>query len=192
MNINFTVPTYRKKSKDNISKLYTSGVSYIKKCEEFVMEKYGFDDVIFTTSCTHSLEMMALILDLKEGDEVLIPSYTFVSTANAFVKFGINVKCVDSCNDNPNIEPSEILKNITEKTKAVVVVHYGGVSCEMEEIKKICEDNHLYLLEDAAQSIHSFYNNNVVGKTGILSAFSFHSTKNINCSEGGMLVINDK
>jgi dTDP-4-amino-4,6-dideoxygalactose transaminase len=166
--------------------------NYKQKCEEYINKKYNFTHSILTTSCTHSLEMMAMLLDIKEGDEVIVPSYTFVSTANAFVKFGAVIKCVDSEKDNPNIDPLKIEKEITDKTKALVIVHYGGWGCNMEKIVEICEKKNIYLLEDAAQAIHSYYKNKAVGSYGILSAFSFHSTKNINCSEGGLLVINDE
>ena len=127
--------------------------------------------------------MMALILNIGHGDEVLIPSYTFVSTANAFVKFGASIKCIDSENLNPNIDINKIEENITNKTKALVVVHYAGWSCNMEKVKLLCEKHNIYLLEDAAQAINSYYDGKPLGSFGILSAFSFHSTKNINCGE---------
>jgi len=189
--IPYTTQCYYEESIEYIRDMAINNTSYIKKCEQLVEEKYKFPHTIFTTSCTHSLEMMAMILGLGEGDEVLIPSYTFVSTANAFVKFGATIKCVDSQGDNPNIDPDQIEKLINKNTKALVVVHYGGWACDMEKIREICKKNNIYLLEDAAQAINSYYNNKPLGTFGIMSAFSFHSTKNIGCGEGGMLVIND-
>lgn len=191
-NIPFNIPNYDEKFLDNISNHFVSNVSFIKKCQDLVKEKYNFNNTIFTTSCTHSLEMMAMILNIGTGDEVIIPSYTFVSTANAFVKFGASVKCIDSIQNDPMMDIDNIEKQISSKTKAIVVVHYGGNSCNMIKIKDICEKYNIYLLEDAAQAINSYYNGIPLGSFGILSAFSFHSTKNINCGEGGMLVINDE
>ena len=176
----------------NIEDHFKNNISYIKKCEDFLKKKYNFEHVILTTSCTHSLEMMAMILDIGNGDEVIVPSYTFVSTANAFVKFGAKIKLIDSCEENPNIDLDKIEESITEKTKALVVVHYGGWSPDMNRLKKICKDKNIYLLEDAAQAIDCYYDSKPSGSFGILSAFSFHNTKNIHCGEGGLLVINDK
>lgn len=190
--ISFSTPYFDSECLKHIEIASINNVSYINKCEMLLNTKYNFPHSILTTSCTHSLEMMAMLLDIKEGDEVIVPSYTFVSTANAFVKFGAVIKCIDSEKDNPNIDPLKIEQEITDKTKALVIVHYGGWGCKMEKIVEICEKNNIYLLEDAAQAINSYYKNNALGSYGILSAFSFHSTKNINCSEGGLLVINDE
>lgn len=189
--ISFTEPVYSKKSLECIQKHFGEKVSYKKKVIKLVKDRWKFNHVILTTSCTHALEAMAMILNIGPGDEVLIPSYTFVSTANAFVKFGASVKCIDSKKDNPNIDEEKICSSITSKTKALVIVHYAGVACEMEKIVKICKDNNIYLLEDAAQAINSYHKDIPLGSFGIMSAFSFHSTKNIGCGEGGMLVIND-
>lgn len=193
MNVNFSEPTYLQNSIENIKNLFESDkpISYIDKCRNLIREKYDFKDTILTTSCTHALEMMAMILDIGYGDEVIMPSYTFVSTANAFVKFGATIKFIDSMNENPNMDIGNIKELITSKTKAIVVVHYGGWSCNMDELVDICNKHSIYLLEDAAQAINSYYNGKPLGSFGILSAFSFHTTKNINCGEGGMLVIND-
>ena len=188
----FSKPYYNKQCLEDIKNASINNISYIDKCETFLTNKYKFPHCILTTSCTHALEMMAMILDIGNSDEVLIPSYTFVSTANAFVKFGASIKCVDSFKDNPNIDPDKIEKAITKKTKALVIVHYAGVACDMDKISSICKKHNIILLEDAAQAINSYYKGNALGTFGLLSAFSFHSTKNINCGEGGLLVINDK
>lgn len=196
ISIPFTKENYSEESIDCIRDHYENGVSYKEKVVKFVKNKWGFRHVILTTSCTHALEAMAMILNIGLGDEILIPSYTFVSTANAFVKFGASVKCIDSRHDNPNIDEEKILEAITEKTKALVVVHYAGWPCNMDRITKICNKKEIHLLEDAAQAINSYYktpggNFRPLGSFGIMSAFSFHATKNIGCGEGGMLIIND-
>lgn len=194
--IPFNKPFYNEKCLVNIKKTYENGVQsgdgfFTNKCKKLLKEKYKFNNCFFVPSCTHALEMMAMLLNIKDGDEIIIPSYTFVSTANAFVKFGAKVVCVDSLNENPNIDPNEIEKNITNNTKAVCIVHYAGWACDMDKIKKLCEKFNIILLEDAAQAINSFYKNQPLGTFGSMSAFSFHETKNINCGEGGLLVIND-
>ncbi len=187
----FSKPYYNKQCLEDIENASINDISYIDKCETFLTNKYKFPHCILTTSCTHALEMMAMILDIGIGDEVLIPSYTFVSTANAFVKFGASIKCIDSCKDNPNIDPDKIEKAITKKTKALVIVHYAGSACDMDKISFICKKHNIILLEDAAQAINSYYKGKALGTFGLLSAFSFHSTKNVNCGEGGLLVVND-
>lgn len=165
---------------------------YTKKCQQFFEDKYGFERCLLTTSCTDALEMCAILLDIKLGDEVIIPSYTFVSTANAFVLRGAKIIFADSNSKNPNIDEQKIESLITHKTKAIIVVHYGGIACEMDKIMAIANKYKLYVIEDAAQSIDSFYKNKPLGSIGHLSTFSFHETKNIMSGEGGMLVINDK
>ena len=138
-----------------------------------VGEKYNFEDVIFTTSCTHALEMMSMILNIGNGDEVIIPSYTFVSTANAFVKFGATIKCIDSLSNNPMINLDDIENAITDKTKAIVVVHYAGQSCDMDRLTDICNKHNIYLLEDAAQAINSYYKNKPLGSFEHCQHFHF-------------------
>jgi dTDP-4-amino-4,6-dideoxygalactose transaminase len=165
---------------------------FTKKCHEFFESRYGFPKCLLTTSCTAALEMAAILLDIKPGDEVIMPSYTFVSTANAFVLRGARVIFVDSQPDHPNIDAEQIEERITERTKAIVVVHYAGVGCDMAPIMDIAERHGLFLVEDAAQAIESFYHGRPLGSIGHLSAFSFHETKNIISGEGGMLVINDE
>lgn len=165
---------------------------FTKKCHEFFQTKYGFMKCLLTTSCTDALEMAAILINTREGDEIIMPSYTFVSTANAFVLRGAKIVFADSNNQNPNINVSKIEQLITNKTKAIVPVHYAGIACDMDEILRIAEKYNLFVIEDAAQAIDSYYKGKPLGSLGHLSAFSFHETKNIISGEGGMLVINDE
>ena len=168
---------------------------FTKKCQDFFQNKYSFPKVLLTTSCTDALEMAAILCDVKEGDEVIVPSYTFVSSANAFALRGAKIVFADSYSDNPNINPESIEKLITNKTKAIVPVHYAGVACDMEKIMDIAKEHNLFVIEDAAQAIDSYYTfsngtKKALGSIGHFAAFSFHETKNIIAGEGGMLVIN--
>jgi len=165
---------------------------YTKKCHQFFEEKYGFKKCLLTTSCTDALEMTALLMDLKEGDEVIVPSYTFVSTANAFALRGAKIVFADSRPDHPNVDIDSIRELITPKTKAIVVVHYAGMACEMNELMTLVEKHELFLVEDAAQAVDSYYHGKALGSFGHFATFSFHETKNIMSGEGGMLVINDE
>ncbi|HDQ16302.1 MAG TPA: dTDP-4-amino-4,6-dideoxygalactose transaminase, partial [Bacteroidetes bacterium] len=165
---------------------------FTKKCQKIFEEKYGFKKCLLTTSCTDALEMAAILIDTKAGDEIIIPSFTFVSTANAFVLRGAKIVFADSCPNNPNIDAQKIESLITEKTKAIVPVHYAGVACDMEKIMSIAQKHKLFVIEDAAQAIDSRYKDKHLGTIGHLSAFSFHETKNIQSGEGGMLAINDQ
>jgi dTDP-4-amino-4,6-dideoxygalactose transaminase len=165
---------------------------FTKKCHTFFEDKYGFLKCLLTTSCTDALEMAAILIDIQAGDEVIMPSYTFVSTANAFVLRGAKIVFADSLPDHPNIDVSKVETLITSKTKAIVPVHYGGVACDMEEIMSLAKKHSLFVIEDAAQAIDSFYKGKPLGGIGHLAAFSFHETKNIISGEGGMLVINDE
>jgi len=160
-------------------------------CHDFFKTKYGFKDVLLTTSCTHALEMAAILIDIQPGDEVIMPSYTFVSTANAFILRGAKIVFADSSEFHPNMATESLESLITEKTRAIVPVHYAGMACDMDEIMRIANKHYLFVIEDAAQAIDSFYKGKPLGSFGQLSAFSFHETKNINAGEGGMLVIND-
>jgi len=164
---------------------------FTKKCHEFFEHKYGFLKCLLTTSCTDALEMAAILINIQEGDEVIVPSYTFVSTVNAFVLRGAKIIFADSLPNHPNIDTSKIEKLITKKTKAIVPVHYAGMACEMDEIMALADKYNLFVIEDAAQAIDSTYKNKPLGSIGHLAAFSFHETKNIISGEGGMLVIND-
>lgn len=168
---------------------------FTKKCQDFLQNKYSFPKVLLTTSCTDALEMAAILCDIKEGDEVIVPSYTFVSSANAFALRGAKIIFADSYSDNPNVNPESIEKLITNKTKAIVPVHYAGVACDMEKIMNIAKDHNLFVIEDAAQAIDSYFTfsdgtKKALGSIGHFAAFSFHETKNIIAGEGGMLVIN--
>ena len=179
----------------NSGKISGNG-KFTQKCQCFFEDTYGFKKALLTTSCTDALEMAAILADIKPGDEVIIPSFTFVSTAIAFVRQGAKIVFADSYSDNPNIDADSIEKLITDKTKAIVPVHYAGVACDMDRIMELAEKYNLLVIEDAAQAIDSYY----IGKNGIkralgsighLAAFSFHETKNIISGEGGMLTIND-
>lgn len=165
---------------------------FTQKCHDFFRNHYGFQKCLLTTSCTDALEMAALLLDIQPGDEVIMPSFTFVSTANAFVLRGAKIVFVDSHTKNPNLDETQVEALVTPKTKAIVVVHYAGIACEMDTIMAIAERHKLLVVEDAAQAIDSFYKGRPLGSIGHLAAFSFHETKNIISGEGGMLVINDE
>jgi hypothetical protein len=157
---------------------------YTKKVHDFFEQKYLFRKCLLTTSCTDALEMCSILLDIKEGDEIIMPAYTFVSTANAFVLRGAKVVFVDSRVDHPGMDETAIEKLITTKTKAIVVVHYAGIACDMDLIMNVEKLYNLYVVEDAAQAIDAYYVNNEgkkipLGSIGHLAAFSFHETKNI-------------
>jgi dTDP-4-amino-4,6-dideoxygalactose transaminase len=171
-------------------KLSGNGI-FTKKCQDFFCQQYGFRKALLTNSCTGALEMAALLIDIQPGDEVIIPSYTFVSTANAFMLYGADVIFADSNPENPNMDATGLQKLITSRTKAIVVVHYAGVTCDMDPIMRLAEERNLFVIEDAAQAIDSYYNGRPIGSIGHLAAFSFHETKNIISGEGGMLVVND-
>ncbi len=171
----------------------SGSAKYTKKCEAWFKKKLGCKKALLTPSCTHALEMCAILLDIKQGDEVIMPSYTFVSTANAFVLRGAKIVFVDVRADTLNIDERKIESAISEKTKAIVVVHYAGVSCEMDAIMSIAKKHKLFVVEDAAQAVESFYERRPLGSIGHLATFSFHETKNItSAGEGGLLSINDE
>lgn len=170
---------------------------YTKMCQQFFEQEYGFKKALLTSSCTDALEMAAILANIQEGDEVIVPSYTFVSTALAFVRQGATIVFADSYADNPNIDATKIEALITSKTKAIVPVHYAGMACDMDLIMELANTYNLIVIEDAAQAIDNYY----IGKDGVkkalgaighLAAFSFHETKNIISGEGGMLTINDE
>ena len=169
---------------------------YTQLCHDFFEKKYGFQKVLLTSSCTDALEMAAILIDIQPGDEVIVPSYTFVSTANAFVLRGAKIIFADSREDHPGLDEDKIEELITPKTKAIVHVHYAGVACDMDKIMAIAGKYNLFVVEDAAQAIDSYYTGKdgvrrPLGSIGHLAAFSFHETKNIISGEGGMLVVND-
>lgn len=169
---------------------------FTKKCHAFFEARFGFQKCLLTTSCTDALEMAAILLNIEPGDEVILPSYTFVSTANAFVLRGATLVFADSGKDNPNLDVATISRLITPKTKAIVPVHYAGIACDMDAIMELANKYQIYVVEDAAQAIDAYYTGKdgiqkPLGSIGHLAAFSFHETKNIMSGEGGMLVIND-
>lgn len=172
-------------------KLSGNGV-FTKKCQTFFEEKYGFKKCLLTTSCTDALEMCALLTGVGLGDEVIVPSYTFVSSALAFVRQGAKIVFADSMSSNPNIDADKLEQLITPKTKVIVPVHYAGVACDMDKIMEIANRHHILVVEDAAQGIDSYYKGRPLGSIGHFAAFSFHETKNIIAGEGGLLVINDE
>lgn len=165
---------------------------FTKKCHSFMEERYGFRKCLLTTSGTDALEMCAMLCDLQEGDEVIVPSYTFVSTALAFLREKAKLVFADSGAESPNMTAQQIEPLITPRTRVIAVVHYAGVACDMDPIMELAERHQLLVVEDAAQAIDSYYKGRPLGSIGHLAAFSFHETKNINCGEGGMLVVNDE
>ncbi|MES2701587.1 MAG: dTDP-4-amino-4,6-dideoxygalactose transaminase [Bacteroidota bacterium] len=169
---------------------------FTKRCHTFFEQKFGFKKCLLTTSCTDALEMAALLINIQPGDEVIMPSYTFVSTSNAFVLRGAKIVFCDSRTDHPGMDEDKIADLITERTKAIVPVHYAGIACDMDKIMDLANKHDLYVIEDAAQAIDSYYtgkdgNRRALGSIGHMAAFSFHETKNIMSGEGGMLAIND-
>jgi len=170
---------------------------YTRLAQTFFEEKYQFKKTLLTTSCTDALEMAAILIGIEPGDEVIMPSYTFVSTANAFVLRGAKIVFADSRSDHPGIDEESLKSLITKKTKAIVPVHYAGVACDMDMIMDLASAHNLYVIEDAAQAIDSYYTSRngqrlPLGSIGHLATFSFHETKNISSGEGGLLAINDE
>ena len=195
--INFNVPPCADKAMEYIQecvknqKICGDG-AYTKKCNEWLEKKTGATKVLLTTSCTHATELAALLANIQPGDEVIMPSYTFVSTADAFVLRGAVPVFVDIRPDTMNIDEKLIEDAITEKTKAIVPVHYAGVACEMDTIMDIAKRHNLVVIEDAAQGIMSTYKGKALGSIGDFGAFSFHETKNYSMGEGGALLIKDE
>ena len=196
MKIVFNNPFFFNDSIKFIKKLISSknkntagGHFFYKRCNNFLEKKLKSKKVVVTNSCTSSLEISAMLLDLKKNDEVIMPSYTFVSTANAFVLRGAKPVFVDVKKETLNIDEDLIEKAITNKTKAIVVVHYAGQSASMYKIIKIAKKHNLYVIEDAAQALFSKYQNQFCGTIGDLGCFSFHETKNLTSGEGGALSV---
>jgi dTDP-4-amino-4,6-dideoxygalactose transaminase len=194
--INFNVPPYIgteidyiKEAVENNRKICGDG-PFTLKCSELLEKKFNAKKVLLTTSCTHALEMAAILADIREGDEVILPSYTFVSTADAFVMRGAKIIYVDIRPDTMNIDEELIEAAITERTRAIVPVHYAGVACEMDKIMQIAEKYNIIVIEDAAQGVMSKYKGKSLGTIGHLGCYSFHETKNYSMGEGGALVIN--
>ncbi|MBN8641856.1 MAG: dTDP-4-amino-4,6-dideoxygalactose transaminase [Flavobacteriales bacterium] len=172
-------------------KLSGNGI-FTQKCQKFFEDNYQMKKCLLTTSCTDALEMCAMLIDCNENDEIIVPSYTFVSSALAFTRQGAKIVFADSLPDNPNIDASKIESLITNKTKAIVVVHYAGIAVDMDAVMDIANRHDLVVIEDAAQAIDSYYKGKPLGSIGHLAAFSFHETKNIISGEGGLLAINDE
>ncbi len=195
--ISFNVPPFAGREfeyiKDaiDVQKKISGDGKYTKLCSEYMEKMYRVKRALLTTSCSHALDMSAIVTDIKEGDEVILPSYTFVSTANAFVLRGAKVVFVDIKPETMNINEKLIESAITERTKAIAPVHYAGVGCEMDEIMGIAKKHNLYVIEDAAQGVISKYKGKYLGTIGDLGAYSFHETKNYTCGEGGALLINN-
>ena len=178
--------------KDAVKKGKISGNGYYtKKCHSLFKKELNNSLNLCTTSCTDALEMSAILSNIKEGDEIIMPTFTFVSTANAFILRGAKIVFVDSRADHPGMDEDKIEELINEKTKAIVPVHYAGVACDMDKIKSIGKKYNLIVIEDAAQAIDSFYKGKPLGSIGDMGCFSFHETKNIQCGEGGLLAINN-
>jgi dTDP-4-amino-4,6-dideoxygalactose transaminase len=196
MNIPFNKPFIAGKELYYIAQAVTMGNlggdgHFTKRCAELMQERFGIKKILMTPSCTASLEMAAQLCDVGPGDEVIMPSYTFVSTASAFVRMGAKPVFVDIRPDTLNIDETLIEDAITERTKAICVVHYAGVGCEMDRIMAIARDHNLKVVEDAAQGVNSWYNGRALGSIGDLGCYSFHETKNYICGEGGALCINN-
>lgn len=195
--INFNVPPFTGKEIDYIrqcveaQKICGDG-SFTGKCNRWIEERTGVAKCLLTTSCTHATEMTALLADIKEGDEVIMPSYTFVSTADAFVLRGAKAVFVDIRPDTMNIDEKLIEAAVTEKTKAIVPVHYAGVACEMDAIMAVAKKHHLFVIEDAAQGVMAAYKGQALGSIGDFGCYSFHETKNYSMGEGGALLIREE
>ncbi|HET7658630.1 MAG TPA: dTDP-4-amino-4,6-dideoxygalactose transaminase [Bacillales bacterium] len=170
----------------------SGGGRFTEKCELWLEERFECEKAFMTSSCTDALEMAALLADIQPGDEVIMPSFTFVSTANAFALRGAQIVFVDIRPDTMNIDETLIEDAITDKTKAIVVVHYAGISCEMDSIKETAEKHQLLVIEDAAQAIMSTYHGQPLGTIGDLGTYSFHETKNFTSGEGGAIIVNNR
>ena len=195
MNIPFSAPFLTGKELQYVKQTLADGKlagdgPFTKKCQQWLENKTGCIKALLTPSCTAALEMAAILTDIQPGDEIIMPSYTFVSTANAFVGWGGIPVFVDIREDTLNMDETLVEEVITEKTKAIVPVHYGGVGCEMDAIMALANDRGIYVIEDAAQAIASRYNTRSLGSIGHLGCLSFHETKNIQCGEGGALLVN--
>lgn len=197
MNIPFNKPYLTGKEAHYIYQAVYSGKisgngTYTKKCQKAFEQKHAIKKALLTTSCTDALEMSAILLNISPGDEVIAPSFTFVSTALAFIRQGAYIRFADSESDTPNINAGTIEPLINKNTKAIVVVHYAGMSCDMDKIMAIANKHNIAVVEDAAQAVDSYYKGRPLGSIGHLSTFSFHETKNLSSGEGGLLGINDE
>ncbi|MFH1230022.1 MAG: dTDP-4-amino-4,6-dideoxygalactose transaminase [Planctomycetota bacterium] len=174
-----------------LKKKFSGDGEFGKKCQTWIEKNMECNKVLVTPSCTHALEMAALLINIKEGDEVIMPSFTFPSTANAFVLHGARIRFVDIASDTMNIDPNVIRDAINDRARAIIVVHYAGVACDMDKIMQIARERDIYVIEDAAQCIIARYNDRYLGTIGDIGCLSFHETKNIHCGEGGAILINN-
>jgi len=165
---------------------------YTELCHQVFQEKFNFTNAMLTDSCTAALDMISILLNISPGDEVIVPSFTYITSANPFVLKGAKIVYADSLPNNPNIDPAQLPKLISNKTKAIVAMHYGGIACEMDEIMQIANAHNIYVIEDAAHSLGATYKDRFLGSIGHFGAFSFHATKNITSGHGGLLIINDE
>ena len=194
--IDFNRPAFTGREIDYIRDAVQRGMlcgdgEYTKRCSQWMMEHFNIKHVMLTTSCTHALEMAAHLCDIKPGDEVIMPSYTFVSTADAFVLKGAKIVFVGIRPDTINIDEKQIEAAVTEKTKVIVPVHYSGVACEMDTIMAIAKKYNLKVVEDAAQGVDAFYKGKALGTIGDFGCYSFHETKNYTMGEGGAILFNN-
>ena len=196
MRIPFNIPylsgnesIYVKNAINNLNT--TNSASYTDKCRTFIKTKWNFNELFLTNSCSAALEVCTLLLDIKPGDEIIVPSYTFTSTANAFIRQGATIVFADTQKNHPGIDENTIESLINEKTKAIIPVHYAGVACDMDEIMKIAEKHDLYVIEDAALAFDGYYRSKPLGGIGHLGCLSFNQTKNLQCEEGGAILINE-
>ena len=196
--IPFNKPLVSVKELNNIKEVlfklgkFSGDGEYTKRCSNFMENRFNVLKILLTTSCSTALDLSSFLLDIKPGDEIILPSYTFVSTANPFLMQRAKLVFSDVRNDTLNIDEKEVEKLITKKTKGIVVVHYAGVSCDMDKIMGIAKKNNLVVIEDAAQSIESKYKDQYLGTIGDIGCYSFHETKNITCGEGGCILINNE
>jgi dTDP-4-amino-4,6-dideoxygalactose transaminase len=193
--IPFNKPFFSGKELFNIAQAIINGHAsgdgiFTKKCQTYIERKFHAHKVLLTNSCTAALEMASLLCNIKSGDEIIMPSFTFVSTANAFFLRGAKIKFVDIRKDTLNIDEKLIENEITSKTKAIVPVHYAGVGCDMDEVMTISKEKGIFVIEDSAQAVNSKYNGKYLGTIGDIGTYSFHETKNYICGEGGAIVIN--
>lgn len=197
MEVVFNKPYLTGKEAHHLARVALSGKlsgngQYTQMCHDFFQQRFGFRKVLLTTSCTDALEMAAILCNIQPGEEVIMPSYTFVSTANAFLLRGARIRFADTYPHYPNIDPESIRKLINEKTRVILVVHYAGVACDMDSVMAMARQHDLMVVEDAAHAIDSRFRDRPLGGIGYLGAFSFHETKNIISGEGGMLAVNDE
>lgn len=196
MNIPFNKPYIPNRTfkyiRESINTGHISGNGqFTHRCHNHLRSQFGFPNVLLTNSGTDALEMAAILMDIQEGDQIIMPSFTFVSTANAFILRGANIEFIDSESNFPNMDADKIEERLSSRTKGIVPVHYAGAACDMDKIMRLAQSNECVVVEDAAQGIGSYYGQKPLGSIGHLGALSFHETKNIQCGEGGMISIND-